>query len=147
MIDFARGAMETFVEAEKKFLDVVAEEATKATSTRHEGTKKQKKTELAELARQATEAFVDAQKKLFDVAGRQVNMNLKAASQAMDIAGPLPLMPISDLTRDGVKTFVDAQRALMEAVTKTHAPTKASKPHRPRKMTRAKAARAEHAAV
>ena len=49
-----------------------------------------------------------------------MNVNLKAASRAMDIAGPLPLMPIGDLTRDGVKTFVDAQRALMEAVTKTH---------------------------
>lgn len=148
MIDFAREAMETFVEAEKKFLDVVAEEATKATSPRHEATaRKQKKTELAELARQATEAFVDAQKKLFDVAGRQVNTNLKAASRAMDIAGPLPLMPISDLTRDGVKTFVDAQRALMEAVTKTHADAKHVKAHRGRKVRTAKAARAEHATV
>jgi len=146
MIDFAREAMETFVEAEKKFLDVVAEEATKATSTRHEGAvKKQKKTELAELARQATEAYVEAQKKLFDVAGKQMNVNLKAASRAMDIAGPLPLMPIGDLTRDGVKTFVDAQRALMEAVTKTHE-HKPAKTHRGKKAARAKA-HAAHAVV
>jgi hypothetical protein len=144
LIDFAREAMETFVEAEKKFLDVVAEEATKATSSRREGpAKKQKKTELAELARQATEAYVEAQKKLFDVAGRQMNVNLKAASRAMDIAGPLPLMPISDLTRDGVKTFVDAQRALMEAVTKTHE----AKTHAAKKRTRTgKKAHAAHAA-
>lgn len=145
MIDFAREAMETFVEAEKKFLDVVAEEATKATSTRHEGPpKKQKKTELADLARQATEAYVEAQKKLFDVAGRQMNVNLKAASRAMDIAGPLPMMPIGDLTRDGVKTFVDAQRALMEAVTKTH-DQKPAKAYRPKKAARAKARAAQAA--
>jgi hypothetical protein len=144
MIDFAREAMETFVDAEKKFLDVVAEEATKAASPRHETTKKVKKTELAELARQATEAYVEAQKKLFDVAGRQMNVNLKAASRAMDIAGPLPLMPLSDLTRDGVKTFVDAQRALMEAVTKTHE----AKPHVTKKRPRAgKKPRAEHAVM
>jgi hypothetical protein len=136
MIDFAREAMETFVEAEKKFLDVVAEEATRATSSRHDGpAKKQKKTELAELAREATEAYVEAQKKLFDVAGRQMNVNLKAASRAMDIAGPLPLLPITDLTRDGVKTFVDAQRALMEAVTKTH-DHKPVKAHRAKKASR-----------
>ncbi|HZQ70707.1 MAG TPA: hypothetical protein VFA68_19425 [Terriglobales bacterium] len=148
MVDFAREAMETFVEAEKKFLDVVAEEVTKATSPKHNGAaKKQKKTELAELARQATEAFVEAQKKLFDVAGHQMNVNFAAAGRAMDIAGPLPLMPISDLTRDGVKTFVDAQRALMEAVTKTRGEAKHAKPHQAKKRGRGKTAHTEHAVV
>jgi hypothetical protein len=47
-------------------------------------------------------------------------------------------MPIGDLTRDGVKTFVNAQRALMEAVTKTHEP-KPPKAHRAKKATHGKA--------
>ena len=67
--------------------------------------KKQKKTELAELARQATEAYVEAQKKLFDVAGRQMNVNLKAASRAMDIAATL-LWQV-DLTLDEARDVVN----------------------------------------
>ena len=121
LVDLAREAMDNIVLAEKKFLDVVAEETAKATTGKHTGaSKKIKKTKVTELAQQATESFINAQKKLFDVAGRQMNVNLKAASRTMDIAGPLPLIPFSDLTREGVRTFVDAQKALMNAVAKPH---------------------------
>ncbi|MBZ5720191.1 MAG: hypothetical protein LAO03_07395 [Acidobacteriia bacterium] len=145
LVALARQAMENFVRAEKKFLDVIAEETAKATGSKHGNGagKKLKKTELTELARHATESFIDAQKKLFDVAGRQMNVNLKTASRTMDVLGPLPIVPFTDLTREGVKSFVDAQKALMDAMTKPHnGPKHAAKAHRGKKP-----ARATHAAA
>jgi hypothetical protein len=139
LLELAREAMDNFVHAEKKFLDVVADETAKATTSRHVngGAKKGKKTELTELARQATDSFIDAQKKLVDVAGQQMNANLKTASKTMDVMGPLPLVPFSDLTREGVKSFVEAQKALMEVMTKQPNGTKTQhKARRAKKTTR-----------
>jgi hypothetical protein len=119
VIELAREAMDKFVHAEKQLLDAIADETTKATRKTPAGAKeKSKKTELAELASRATESFIEAQKRLVDVAGRQVDANLKTASRTMDLLKPLEVMPLSDWTREGVKNFVDAQKALMEAVTK-----------------------------
>jgi len=131
LVTLAREALENVVQAEKKFLDIVAEETSRATGGKHiTGTsKKLKKTKLTELAQQVTESFIDAQKKLFDLAGRQMYMNLKAAGRTIDIAGPVPIIPFSDLTREGVKTFVDAQKALMNAVAKPHNGHKPAKPY------------------
>ncbi len=116
LVDLARDAMENFVQTQKKFLDVIAEETSKATSGKEPV--KVKKTELAELAKDATEAFVDAQKKLMDVAGKQVNANLRAAGKALNMITPFPFIPIPDLTREGVKNFVTAEKALIDTVTR-----------------------------
>lgn len=115
LVETAREAMDTFVRTQKKFLDVVAEETNKATSGR-EPTKKMKRTELSALAKDATDAFIDAQKKLIDVAGQQVNANMKAAGRAVNMIAPFPFIPIPDLTREGVKTFVTAEKAIIDTV-------------------------------
>ncbi len=126
LVDLAREAVENFIHAEKRFLDGVAEEATRATKNKPTDRveKKAKKTELAELGRRATESFIEAQKRLVDVAGRQMNANLKTASRTAEILKPLPVVPLSDWTRAGVQSFVDAQKALMDAVTKPRNGTK-----------------------
>jgi len=115
LVELARDGMDTFVRTQKKFLDVIAEETTKATSGK-EPVRKMKKTEFAELAKEATEAFIDAQKKLTDVAGRQVNANMRAAGRTMNMLAPFPFIPIPDLTREGVKSFVTAEKALLDTV-------------------------------
>lgn len=115
LVEMAREGMETFVRTQKKFLDVVAEQTTKATSGK-DGVKKAKKTELSELAKEATDAFIDAQKKLIDVAGRQVNANMRAAGRTLNLVAPFPFLPIPDLTREGVKNFVTAEKALIDTV-------------------------------
>jgi len=115
LVEMARDAMDTFVHTQKKFLDVIAEETTKATSGK-EPVKKVKKTELSELAKEATDAFIDVQKKLIDVAGRQVNANMKAAGRTLNMVAPFPFIPIPDLTREGVKNFVTAEKALIDTV-------------------------------
>lgn len=149
LIELAREAMDNFVHAEKQFLDVVADEAAKATRAQHgDGARKTKKTQITELARQATESFIDAQKKLVDVAGQQVNANLKTASKTIDVMGPLPILPFSDLTREGVKSFVEAQKALMEVMTKPHNGSKATeKPNRAKKAVHREKARTTARAV
>ena len=115
LVELARDSMETFVRTQKKFLDVVAEETSKVTAAK-EPARKAKKTELSELAKDATDAFIDAQKKMMDVAGRQVNAQMKAAGQTLNMITPFPFIPIPDLTREGVKTFVNAEKALIDTV-------------------------------
>jgi hypothetical protein len=114
VVAVAQESMENFVRAQKRFIDVVADETAKATGAKHVPAKKMKKTDVARLARQATDSFLDAQKKLFDLAGKQVNTNLKVADRALEAVRPFPFLPIGDLTREGVKSFVEAQKALME---------------------------------
>ena len=131
LVELASDAIDTFVRTQKKFLDVISEEASKATNGK-ESARKTKKTELTELAKEATEAFIDAQKKMMDVAGKQVNAHMKAAGQTLNLVTPFPFIPIPDLTRQGVKTFVNAEKALINTV--MHRPeTKATSkttPHR-----------------
>ena len=115
LVEMAREAMDTFVRTQKKFLDVIAEETAKATSAK-ESVKKIRKTELTELAKEATEAFIDAQKKLIDVAGKQVNVAMRAAGKTVNLVAPFPFIPIPDLTREGVKNFVSAEKALIDTV-------------------------------
>jgi len=118
VVDLAREGLEAFVKAQKQFLDVIADEAAKATGSKKVKVKKVKKTELAELARRATESFIEAQKKLVDIAGKQMNANVKTAGKALDLLRPFPFLPLAELTRVGVKSYVDTQKALMDAVVK-----------------------------
>lgn len=118
LIRAARDSMEAFVKTQKRFLDVIADEALKATGGKHHETGTRKKTvELPELAREATKSFIEAQKKLFDVAGRQMTMNVKTAGKAMELL-KFPSVPLAELTREGVQSYVNAQKALMEVMLK-----------------------------
>ena len=115
LVEMARDGMDTFVRTQKKFLDMIAEETTKATSGK-EPVRKVKKTEIAEMAKEATDAFIEAQKKLMDVAGQQLNAGMRAAGRAANMIAPFPFIPIPDLTREGVKSFVTAEKALIDTV-------------------------------
>lgn len=119
VLDLARESMENFVKAQKRFMDVLADETARATGGKHSNAgKKAKKTELPELARKATDAFLEAQKQLMVVAGRQMNTGVKTAGKALDLLKPFPFLPVSELTREAVKSYVDAQKQLMEVMVK-----------------------------
>jgi hypothetical protein len=148
MIEMAREAMEHFVDAQKKFLDVIAEETSHATSGKPAKHVTAKKTELAKLGREAANAFLEAQKKLLDVAGQQMNVNLHMAGRAVNMLKPLRL-PIAALTGEGVKTFVEAEKALIDNMMK-RGPVKPTPHHKnARKPARGHkpAAAAAHAAM
>ena len=117
LVDLAREGLETFVEAQKKFLPVVSEEMPTLTGGKEVVVSKAKKTELTELAREAADSFIDVEKKLMDVAARQVHVSLKAASTAAKIMPTVPYRDIPDLTREGFRSFVEAEKAVIESVT------------------------------
>jgi hypothetical protein len=119
LVDFAREGVETFTRAQKKFLDLVAQEAATATGSRkaHDG-KATKKTELAQLAREAGNAFIEAQKRLLDVMGQQMNVNLDAATRTMEVMSPSRLLPMARRTGEGVKNFFHAEKSLVGSLIK-----------------------------
>jgi len=106
LVDLAREGMENFVKAQKKLLDILSEETAKATRQKPAEAAKVKKTELSEIARRATESFIEAQKKLVDVAGQQMNANVKTAGKTLELLRPFPFLPLGELTREGVKSYV-----------------------------------------
>jgi len=119
MVGFAREGVETFARAQKRFLDVVAQEAARATSGKKEHeVKPTKKTELAELAGEAGKAFIEAQKRLLDVMGQQMNVNLDATTRTMELMSPARLVPMANRTGEGVRSFVDTETSLIGSIIK-----------------------------
>ncbi|HXJ90312.1 MAG TPA: hypothetical protein VMS18_26105 [Candidatus Binatia bacterium] len=119
LVSAAREGVETFTRAQKRFLEVVAQEAEKATTGKKEHESKTfKKTELAHLAREAGNAFIEAQKRLLDVLGQQMNVNLDATTRAMEIMSPARLVPVANRTGEGVRDFVNAETSLIGSLMK-----------------------------
>jgi hypothetical protein len=137
LVELARDGMETFVRAQKKFLDVVAEQTYKATSGEKSGYEN-KHTQLSRLAKEATDAFIEAQKKLIDVAGKQASANVRAADRTFNMLAPFPFVNIPDLTRDGVKNFVNAEKALIDTVVHKPEPRRRAKPTAQKRARRAR---------
>jgi hypothetical protein len=119
LVTLAREAVETFTRTQKKFLDVVAQETVRAAKGKaeHDG-KPVKKTELAHLAQEAGNAFIEAQKRLLDVMGQQMNVNLDLATRGLEFISPSRLMPMANLTGEGVKHFMDAETSLIGSLMK-----------------------------
>ena len=137
LVDVAREGMENFVNAQKKFLDVIAEETTLATSDKP--AKPMKKTDIAVLARESANALVDAQKKLLDVASAQMKANLKIANRSADMLAPFRV-PVAKLTNEGVKTFVEAEKAMIDSMMKRAVPKNGAARKKPRKVARSRKA-------
>jgi len=120
LVEFAREGVETFARAQKKLLDVVAQESARATSGNlEEDGKSGKKTEVAQLAHEAGNAFIEAQKRLLDVMGQQMNVNLDATTRALKIVSPSRLVPIATRTGESVKSFVQTESSLIESLIKS----------------------------
>jgi hypothetical protein len=128
LVGLAGEAMEEFVNAQKKFLDVITEETSGEAEDKKEHTgRKPSRTELAKLGQEATDSFIEAQKKLLDLASQQVNVNMQAASRAVDLKTPIRLLPMADIAGESVKSFVDAEKALLSSMTKSKAHAKEAK--------------------
>jgi len=137
VVELAREGLEHFVQAQKKFLHVIAEETSHLTGGKEAPTGKVKKTELTELAKEAADSFIDVQKKLMDVAARQIHVSLKTAGMTAKMMPTVPYRQIPDLTREGFRSFVEAEKAVLESVTKRSEAKK-----KPMKKARAKRPRA-----
>ena len=60
-----------------------------------------------------------------DVAARQIHVTLKTAGHVAKTMPAVPYKDIPDLTREGYKSFVEAEKAVIESVTKRPEPKKA----------------------
>jgi hypothetical protein len=125
LVGLASEAMDEFVASQKKFLDVISEETSGDEGKKEHTGKKLTKTELAKLGREAADSFIDAQKKLLDLAGQQVNVNMQVASRALDLKMPIRLLPVADIAGESVKSFVDAEKALVESMKQSGAHARA----------------------
>ena len=134
----AREAMEQFVRSQKKFLDVLAEQVTKATEGGGEAAVET--TELTELAKLASESFIEAQKKMLDVASKQVDVNLKTARRAIEMIPEAPHIDFAHLTRETVDSYVTAQKALLDVMTRAPRRHENAAPAEPERPARKKAA-------
>lgn len=144
LMDLAKEGMENFVKTQKKLLDVIGEETARATTGKPERMPKQKRTELATLARESSDALIDAQKKLLDVAAHQMNSNLDMAKRARNVTMPFRL-PLAKITGDGVKSFIDAEKALIDSMVKQPQPHAAHKQPQPHSGGRGRAKRTRRA--
>jgi hypothetical protein len=126
LVEFARQGVEAFTTAQRKFLEVVAQEAERATKGKkeHENVVV-KKAELSHLAREAGNAFIEAQKRLLDVMGQQMNVNLDATTRAMGLMSPSRLVPLANRTRESVRDFVNTETAMMGSLIKPKKPVQA----------------------
>jgi hypothetical protein len=128
LVELAREAVETFTKAQKKFLEVVAQETAKATGGKQPHTDKPlKKTEMAVLAREAGNAFIEAQKRLLDVMGQQMNVNLDLSTRSMKMMSPARLLPFANLTGEEVKRFFNTETSLVGSLMKPHKPKAAGR--------------------
>ena len=135
LVEFAREGVETFTRAQKKLLEVVAQESGKVTSGKKENEGKTvKKTEIAHLAREAGNAFIEAQRRLLDVLGQQMNVNLDATARAMEMMSPSRLVPVASVTSEGVRNFVNAETSLIGSLIKPKKVDGLAKPKRARRV-------------
>lgn len=119
VLDFARESVESFARAQKKFLDAVAEESEKAIRGKPEREIEPARLDnLKQLACDAGNAFLEAQKRLLDISGQQMSVSLNAANRTTQLLSPEQLMPVAMLARDSVKSFFDAETALVSSMMK-----------------------------
>jgi hypothetical protein len=51
-----------------------------------------------------------------DVAGKQVNAQMKATDRTLNMFSTMPLIPLPELTRETVKSFVDSEKAMIDTI-------------------------------
>ncbi|MGA2960957.1 MAG: hypothetical protein ABSD96_04740 [Candidatus Korobacteraceae bacterium] len=142
LLDATRDAMENFVGAQKKLLDIIVENGAKP-----KGNENKKKAEISSIAREAASSFIDAQKNLLDLAGQQVNVNLQVAGRLAEMASMFQMSPLPTITGDSVKSFVEAEKAVLDSIMKPSngaktAPKAERAAKRPARRRRAAAAQA-----
>jgi len=136
LVASAHEAVETFTRAQKKFLEVLSQEAVKAVEGKEHETKPAKKTEIAHLAGKAASAFIEAQKKLLDVMGQQMNVNLDITTRSMEFMNVSRLLPMANLTGEGLKNFLNTEKSFLGSLMR---PGKKVAAAPPRRAKRAKA--------
>jgi hypothetical protein len=120
LTELARGGVKTFVDTQRKFLDIVEQSVTGKKPAEAPPDPGVKKVDIFEMARQGVDTFIEAQKKLLDLASDQIGANVQLTKDIF--AAPGGEQPhytsIADVMRKSADSFVAAQKALMELAAK-----------------------------
>jgi hypothetical protein len=120
LAELARQGIESFVETEKKFLDLVAHEVTAATKAGKDGHKPAggPSKVLTQLAREGVEKYINAQEKLFHLAMEQMESTGKVTGELLEAAEKEARTSFVELTEKSVRNLVTAQKSLMDLAVK-----------------------------
>jgi len=137
LAELAREAVEMFTRAQRKLLEVVAEESSRASGGKPAHTEKPvKKAELLAVAREASAAFIEAQKSLLDVMGHQMKLNLDLTAESMQMMSPAQLLPLASFRPESVKNFFGAEASLIDSLIKPQKPNGVGRAKKGRGRTR-----------
>jgi hypothetical protein len=119
LAELARRGVQTFVESEKKFLDLAAHEVSAAANGKKPNGKPRERMEvLTELAREGAEKYMEAQKGLLDLAIEQ----LETVGKTKDVRKATARKPLQqswgELTEKSVKNLVTAEKSLLDLAIK-----------------------------
>lgn len=141
LVKLASEAVDTFTRAQRKLLEVISEEATKATSSKRlQAEKSEKKPEISILAREAGEAFIEAQKRLLDVMGQQMNVNVDLSSRSIKMVSSSHPLPFGSLNKESVTKLLDTETSLLDSLIRPDKPKVVGRAKRGRKQTEPTAA-------
>ncbi len=120
LAQLAGRGIESFVETEKRFLDLVAHEVTAATKAGKGGyqpTADQLKV-LTQLAKEGVEKYIEAQKKLLQMAVGEMESTGQATAKLLETAGKEALASLGELTKKSIRNLVTAQKSLLDQAVK-----------------------------
>jgi hypothetical protein len=121
--ELARRGMEGFVESEKKFLDLAAQEITAMTKGGKRSVKapRERMKVLTQMAREGAEKYMHAQKKLLDLAIEELEKVGKAKGERKEARKETrkeTRPPWAELTEKSVKNLVAAEKSLLDLTIK-----------------------------
>ena len=118
--ELARRGIEGFVETEKKFLDLAAQEVAAASTGGKEGRRaaRNQLKILTQLAREGVEKYIDVQKKLLDLAIDQLEFTGEATRERIEAMRQEVRTSWRELTAKSVWNFMVAQKSLMDLAAK-----------------------------
>jgi hypothetical protein len=118
--ELARRGIEGFVETEKKFLDLAAQEVAAASSGGEDGRRaaRNQLKILTQLAREGIEKYIDVEKKLLDLAIDQLEFTGEASRERIEAMRQEARTFWRELTAKSVWNFMVAQKSLMDLAAK-----------------------------
>ena len=112
--DLVRHRTVTLIEMQRRLLDGVAAQMKEVAAAYEEGKGLTGGASIGELARRAMEGFVETEKKFLDLVSEEVNAATEPGRPAARKAFRDRSKVLTQLARDGVEKYIDAQKELLE---------------------------------
>jgi hypothetical protein len=126
--ELARDETRSFLESQKKYLDILEEQLTVKREAGMEAANGDQRVDIFDMVKKTVDTFIDAQQRLLDLVSDQIEADVKFARELFDTEAR-PITTLSDLMKKSVDSFVAAQKALVDLASKPRKPAEpAAKP-------------------